>query len=232
MSFGFSISDFITVSKLISDIASSLKDAKSEYQELLRELDCLDRALHYLDKLKVVDGSGGRSGGRCGTTPTATLDSIKCAALTCRHPLEEFLRKIKKYDSSLGVQATSACSADATGKMMGIWKRVDWAWSKKDEIRKLQGYLNIHLGVINMLLLQHGLEKLDIGSKQSEEAQRDMQKSFDHANAMMVQIEQHTRPQALAVQANNTILNRLLSVVRADVVMPLEALTSMVSRVW
>lgn len=37
MSFGFSIGDFITVGKIISDIISALRDSKSEYQALIRE---------------------------------------------------------------------------------------------------------------------------------------------------------------------------------------------------
>ena len=182
MSFGFSVSDFITVYKLITDITSSLNDAKSEYQELLRELEGLGRALRYLDKLQ----PGSASGGGGGRASAATLDSIKCAALTCRHPLEEFLRKIKKYDDTLGIAAQSSAS-----RIKGVLRRVDWVWSKKDEIQKLQSYLNVHVGTINMLLLEHGLENLDVFSNQSEENQRDMQKSLENANAMMVEIESH-----------------------------------------
>ncbi len=83
-----------------------------------------------------------------------------------------------------------------------------------------------------MLLVEHGLEKLDLVSKQSEENQRDIQKSFDNANEMMVHIESHTRSQALVVQTNDTMLKNLLSIDRRDVVIPLKALTSMVARVW
>jgi len=39
MSFGFSIGDFITIGKIISDIISALRDSKSEYQALTRELE-------------------------------------------------------------------------------------------------------------------------------------------------------------------------------------------------
>lgn len=223
MSFGFSISDFITVFKLIADIASSLNDAKSEYQELLRELESLGRALHYLDKLQ--SGSGSSGGSR--RASAATLDSIKCAALTCRYPLEEFLRKIKKYDENLGIVAPSSAS-----RTKGIWRRLDWVWTKKEEIQKLQSYLNIHIGIINMLLVEHGLEKLDFVSKQSEENQRDIQKSFENVNAIMEHIESQTKSQALVMQTNDTMLKHLLSIVRRDVVIPLKALTSIVARVW
>ena len=39
MSFGFSIGDFIAVGKLIVKIVDSLRSSKSEYQELIRELE-------------------------------------------------------------------------------------------------------------------------------------------------------------------------------------------------
>lgn len=55
MSFGFSVGDFLAVGKLITDITNSLSEAggsKSEYQELLRELDSLNHALKHLEKLR------------------------------------------------------------------------------------------------------------------------------------------------------------------------------------
>ena len=71
MSFGFSVGDFIAVGSLIKDISSCLQDAggsKTEYQELLRELECLQQALHHLDKLQ----NGGSS--------STNLDSIDQAS--------------------------------------------------------------------------------------------------------------------------------------------------------
>jgi hypothetical protein len=53
--------------------------AKFDYQKPIRELDSLDKALKHVDRLK---------------NPTA--DSIKCSALTCRYPLEDFLNKNPK----------------------------------------------------------------------------------------------------------------------------------------
>jgi hypothetical protein len=94
MSFGFSVSDFIVLGSLIADIASSLREAgssKSEYQEILRELDRLEHALSYLDKFQ--------SGDTCSTS----IASIKYTALSCRRLLEQFLNKIKKYNKALGV---------------------------------------------------------------------------------------------------------------------------------
>lgn len=95
MSFGFSVGDFLAASKLIFDITTSLSESggsKSEYQELFRELDSLSRALKHVERLDSHTG-----------VSSNTLDSIKCAALLCRHPLGEFLTKVRKYEASLGV---------------------------------------------------------------------------------------------------------------------------------
>jgi hypothetical protein len=94
MSCGFAVGDFIAVGKLIKDITACLQSvggAKSDYQELFREFEALDAALRYLDRLESR------------VSASTTLQSIKCAALLCRQPLEEFLAKARRYDGSLGI---------------------------------------------------------------------------------------------------------------------------------
>lgn len=46
-----------------------------------------------------------------------------------------------------------------------------WAYTQKDEIKKLQIYLNVHVGTINILLAEHGLDRIDIASERSERDQ-------------------------------------------------------------
>ena len=45
MSFGFAIGDFIAVGRLTVDIVNSLRASKSDYQELIRELERYAAAL-------------------------------------------------------------------------------------------------------------------------------------------------------------------------------------------
>jgi hypothetical protein len=128
-SFGFSVGDFLAVGKLILDITNTLDDAggsKSEYQELLRELESLNHALKHLDKLSA-------------NTRSASLESIKYTAFSCRLPLERFLGKIQKYDRALGIWGGEANLVKNTAD------KLRWAFREKDEINKLQSYLNIHI---------------------------------------------------------------------------------------
>lgn len=109
MSFGFSVGDFLAASKLVCDITQSLQDvggAKSEYQELIRELSTLRKALEHLNNFQSESSTHDR-----------TLQSIKFAALSCRQPLEQFLAKIKKYQSSLDVWAKGGTAKSVVHKV-------------------------------------------------------------------------------------------------------------------
>lgn len=152
MSFGFSVGGFVAVGSVIADVISCLEDStgsKSDYQELVRELEPLDRALKSLDKLKPI-----------GSSPTA-VDSIKCAALSCRVPLEQFLNKIHKYEPTLGPQVSSSSIASSSKAAI---RKIKWL-SKADDIDRLRKYFDVHLGTINILLLEHGLQALDVTSR-------------------------------------------------------------------
>jgi hypothetical protein len=216
MSFGFSVGDFIEVGSLIADIVSSLREAsgsKSEYQEILRELEGLQRALSYLDKLQ--------SGDACSTS----IDSIKYAALSCRRPLEQFLDKIKKYDNALGVWSKAGTIRSAADKLK-------WAYTQKDEIRKLQTYLNVHVGTINILLAEHSLERMDIASERSERDQLQVRDRLEDTRKVIERINSSAQSQAQAMAVANSMLGKLFQMVSGEVMASLKSLAGMVSKVW
>ena len=97
---------------------------------------------------------------KIGDSSPTNLDSIKYAALSCRRPLEQFLGKIRKHDRSLGVWGKSSVIKSTADKLR-------WGLGQKDDVNKLQNYLNIHIGTINILLAEHGLEKMSILSDKS-----------------------------------------------------------------
>jgi hypothetical protein len=89
MSFGIAVGDFITVGKLIKDIIDCLRSAggaRSEYQELVKELEALKTALNHLDQLD------------SGTAPSTHVDTIKLVTTYCQQRLEGFLATVKKYN--------------------------------------------------------------------------------------------------------------------------------------
>lgn len=168
MSFPLSVGDFLAVAGLIKDIISCLNEvsgSKSEYQELIRQLELLDRTLCSLDKPK--DNS----------TSPQSLASIKCAALYCRVPLEQFLAKIRKYETSLG-------PIPKDNRVIGAWKKITWL-GKQNDIARLTSYLDTHIGILNILVTQHGISLLNIQSEVDNCKQEEIKRSLEESSALV-----------------------------------------------
>ena len=173
----------------------------------------LKRALIQVDKLK---GRGDQA---------IAIDQIKCAALTCRYPLEEFLAKIQKYEKSLGL-------VNSIGKIKDAGRKVQYAFGKKDEANTLRSYLNIHIGTINMLLLQQGLELLDVASEQTDKNQEGLRDIIEVSSRELREVRGNVEAQTLAVRENKSITQKLFWMVSGEIAAPLRSLGRTVAKVW
>ena len=243
MSFGFSVGDFLAVGTLIVKIVDTLRGTQFEYQELIRELEryvgslgciagllhisaaslsfrmsanlgcSLQRALIQVDKLK---GRGDHA---------IAIDQIKCAALTCRYPLEEFLSKIQKHEKSLGL-------GKSMGKIKDAGRKVQYAFGKKNEADTLRNYLNIHLGTINMLLVRQGLEMLDVASEQTDKNQEELRDRIEGSSRELRVVKGNVEAQALAVRENQSLIQNLFWMISSEIAAPLKCLGQTVAKVW
>ena len=139
MSFGFSVGDFLTARRLISDIVTSLRAASvAEYRELICELHGLQRALHEIEHLK------------CTSSQEAVVNGIKVAAVMCLYPLDDFSAKLKKFER-LGFDGGKTRSRLDT---MKIWTRkLQGGFFMEEEVEKLRTYTLVHVGSLNMRLI-------------------------------------------------------------------------------
>ena len=216
MSFGFSVGDFFTVGSLIKDICHCLKNSKGstvEYQELLRELDCLKLALCHLDKLQ------------SGSSSSFSLDSIKYAALSCRYPLEQFLQKIQKYDTSLGIWRKD-------GAIKSTINKLRWGFSRKEEVVKLQSYINIHIGTINILLAEHGLERLTLATDETTANRLDIRERLDETHGIIDKCSGSLIAQTIALQNTHGMLAKLCKMMNGEFRTSWKALEDMVAKIW
>jgi hypothetical protein len=216
MSFGFSVGDFLTVAQLVCDITKSLRDsggARSEYQELIRELETLNSALEHIDTLQR------------GSEQPAPLDSIKYAALSCRQPLEQFLGKIRKYGRSLDVWAKGGIVQSAADKLK-------WTFGHKEEVKKLQNYLNLHVGVINMLLAEHGIAMMTTASEKTEADYVRIREKLQITRTLISGINQSISSQALLIQRVHAMLATLIQMVNGELRTSWQTLGEMVAKVW
>ncbi|OAK98669.1 hypothetical protein IQ06DRAFT_22129 [Phaeosphaeriaceae sp. SRC1lsM3a] len=215
MSFGFSVGDFIAVGKLAGEIISSLQTvggAKSEYQELIRELQSLQTALRYLDRLDDTK------------SPSKHVQSIKCAALACTYPLESFFAKVKKYETSLGLWSRSNTAKTAKHKLR-------WSFGEKGEIVRLRAYLTMHIETINNMLIQHGLERMDLLGKEVEESTSQLQSKLDNTKTALENIQKDSAGQAVMLRTMQSMLGTLCKVVCGEIKTTIEQLSHVVTTV-
>ncbi|KAF1357596.1 hypothetical protein EJ07DRAFT_128187 [Lizonia empirigonia] len=215
MSFGFSVGDFIAVGKLIGDITASLQSAggaKSEYQELIREFQSLDAALRHLDQLE------------SNATNATTLVSIKCAALSCRHPLEEFLVKIRKYETSLGPWSQSSTIKTAATKLR-------WTFGHNEDVKRLQTYLNVHMGTINMLLAEYGLERMHVNDEKAASTAQQVRIQAENTHSLLENVRRDFTGQALLLRRVHSTLGGLYQLVCGDMKTSLQHFAQSVNKV-
>ena len=136
-----SFGDVVSLCIVIKDLIKAVDDSRgssAEYQEIIRELWALDRALLELGALWRTDE---------GTVESNALrETAHRMADQCRQCIEAFLEKVKKYGSSLQDRGSGKVMKDTTMK-------VRWRLAHADELIKFRAEINTHCSAINMLLL-------------------------------------------------------------------------------
>jgi hypothetical protein len=139
--FGFSVGDCISVCILIKDAIQALDSSRgssAEYQEVIRELWALDRAL-----LEVVNLAQSFE-----TTVelNALSHTARRSAEQCKSCIETFLGRIKEYERALREGGSGNKFRDVKGKM-------SWALCGREHLVKFKTEINGHSSAINMLLI-------------------------------------------------------------------------------
>lgn len=126
------------------------------------------------------------------------------------------MEKIDKYDKASGIRGGGANPIKKTAD------KLRWAFGEKDEIKKLQSYLNIHIGRINILLAEHGLERMNLASEKGELDQLHIQERLKNTKSLMQSIKDSV----------NSMLTKLFGMANGELGSPLKSLGEMVAKVW
>ncbi|PMD30155.1 hypothetical protein L207DRAFT_592916 [Hyaloscypha variabilis F] len=120
MSFGFSIGDFIAVANIAATVISALssKDgAPKLYQDLITDLDGVQKTFIYLSEMKMDDPLG-----------QATINAVGEIAAGAKVAMEQFLAKNESYNQSL------KDSEGSGSKMMDTFRKIGWTVWKPAEL--------------------------------------------------------------------------------------------------
>jgi hypothetical protein len=137
--------------------------------------------------------------------------------------LEEFFTKMKKYNKSLGTASTRGSWRSAPDKVM-------WRLNVKDETRKLQSYLNIHIGTINMLLSEHGLERMPMVAEKSQNNQMQLHERVESIHGLLEDVVEIVRSQASTILSSNSMLGSIVQTIIGELVGSLKLLWETVSK--
>ncbi|PMD30058.1 hypothetical protein L207DRAFT_503230 [Hyaloscypha variabilis F] len=197
MSLGFSLKDFLTVANLISTITGSLKNSggsTSDYQELVRELNLLQRVLSDIEHLTGLPSE------------LPSINAIKCAALNCQYVLDEFAGKLQKYEKALG---------KAGEKIKDSVKKLEWEIFMKEDVRDLRAYLTSHVGSLNMRMITQGLSTASIAAKKADDNRTALERKLEELrDGMKVEFKE----QQLTLRKTNTLLDKVIDLVNDEIV--------------
>ncbi|KAI9727065.1 MAG: hypothetical protein M1834_008533 [Cirrosporium novae-zelandiae] len=142
--FGFSVGDFVSAVGLITKITNALKKtggANSEYQDAILELESLKNVLQRLQALEPNESNHHH------------VNAIRGMALACQHPLQNFLEKLERYESSMGIFSS-------TRTFRGAKDRIDWALRMATEVKNLRALVSAKIISVNLLLAIHASESV------------------------------------------------------------------------
>lgn len=134
--FGFSVGDLVAGINLVKDLIKALEDgagASAEYRELIAELYTLEVALQQVNHLKLEDSR------------RLQRIAVEHAAAQCQHTIDEFLKKISKFQPSLRAGGSSKPWKDSL-------RKIQWALCKKEDVDRFRAEINGHASSINILL--------------------------------------------------------------------------------
>jgi hypothetical protein len=134
--FGFSAGDFIAAIELVATVIDALRDSgdsSSEYRELVRQLYTLETALLQVKRLDIDESQ------------RAEVIALRQAAAQCQRTIDDFWKKIQKYQPCLR-------AGGSTSKLRDEWVKVKWALCKKDDVTRFKADLMGHTQSVELLL--------------------------------------------------------------------------------
>ena len=148
--FGFSAGDIIAALELVATIIDALQDSgesRHRYLELIGELQSLERALLNVKRIELHESQN-----------TERI-ALQYAAASCQRTIDEFWKKIEKYQPYLG---NNGCGS----RLKQQWARVKWSIFKEKDVDKFKADLGGHTAAITILLL--ATQRLDLDKQMAQ----------------------------------------------------------------
>ncbi|VUC19984.1 unnamed protein product [Clonostachys rosea] len=144
MSFGYSVSDFITGANITYRLIRVLADssgASEEYQDAMLELSAMQQA--FLQVSQMTQNP---------VIPQATINSASHIVMSAMDIISHFLDRSRIYQKKLGGGTKSNENESLASRTEDSWTKVGWSLFKREELKDLRDRLQSKLSSIQLLL--------------------------------------------------------------------------------
>jgi hypothetical protein len=93
-------------------------------------------------------------------------------------------------------------------------------------------FLNVHISTLNILLTEHGFERMDLSDRKSDAHAKAARDQLEKTNAAITQIDKDIKGQALMVRSVQSMLGSLYTLVCGDMKTSLQHFSHVVNGVW
>ena len=131
----------------------------------------------------------------------------------------------KKYEKSLGIWNKSHTVKSTTDKLR-------WTFGSKHDIKKLQAYLNMNVGTINMLLAEYSLEKMDMASRRAEADSAQVRNQLHDTHIILEDVGRSLPAQALLLRNVCSMVDGIHKFVCGEMKASLEHFGRILGNVW
>ena len=136
-----SVGDVIAVCQLVKDLIAALNDCRGssgEFNELVKELQSLARALHEVNVLATKHE---------GTQELyALVEAARAAAQGCRESINRMLKRVRRYQDSLRLGGSGNAFKDTA-------RKVQWRILEKEEVDRFRAEVTAHANSLNIVLI-------------------------------------------------------------------------------
>lgn len=101
----------------------------------------------------------------------------------------------------------------------------------KGEVNKLQGYLNLHVATINILLAEHGLEKMSFAQEKANSDNLQVRERLDVAQGLIERVRSTVSGQMTLIENTNSMVKSLVDMICGDFQTSWKSLGEMVAKV-
>ncbi|MCJ1396035.1 hypothetical protein MMC18_008922 [Xylographa bjoerkii] len=142
------------------------------------------------------------------------------------------VEKLQARPGQLPAINSIKCVGKTEGKLLDLKRKTQWGLCKKKEMEKLQNYLSVHIGSINMLLMAHGLQILDLAMDRSAADHETLSSRLDASHAAIVDVKSASVEQTTILRHNASLLGQMFGIINGDILSQLNKLAGLAGKVW